>query len=86
MFMAKAENAYANPVRYIKNPLMSGYISEENSLLISESAAITVSRLNRGRIISFNENPNFRAFWYGTNKLFVNAIFFGSMINGTTAE
>ena len=23
------------------------------------------------------DNPNFRAFWYGTDRLFTNAVFFG---------
>jgi hypothetical protein len=33
-----------------------------------------------GKVIVMTDNPNFRAFWYGTNKLFLNAIFFGSTI------
>jgi hypothetical protein len=32
------------------------------------------------------DNPNFRAIWYGTNKLFLNAIFFGQVIEGGTAD
>jgi len=27
------------------------------------------------------DNPNFRGAWYGTNKLFFNALFFGSVID-----
>jgi hypothetical protein len=26
------------------------------------------------------ENPNFRAFWFGTNRLLLNAVFFGGII------
>jgi hypothetical protein len=26
------------------------------------------------------DNPNFRGYWYGGNKLFLNALFFGSVI------
>jgi hypothetical protein len=26
------------------------------------------------------ENPNFRAFWYGTNRLLLNALFFAPLI------
>jgi hypothetical protein len=26
-------------------------------------------------------NPNFRAFWFGTNKLFANSLFFGAVID-----
>ena len=32
------------------------------------------------------DNPNFRAFWYGTNRLFANAIFFGNTINKASME
>ena len=30
----------------------------------------------------FADNTNFRAFWYGTNKMFLNAIFYGDIIKG----
>ena len=33
-----------------------------------------------GRVVSMTDNPNFRAFWWGTNKLFLNALFFGNQI------
>ena len=36
--------------------------------------------LKKGRIIVFSEDPNFRAVWYGTNRLFMNALMFGQMI------
>jgi hypothetical protein len=29
----------------------------------------------------FADEPNFRGTWYGTNKLFLNALFYGSLIN-----
>ncbi|EJF10172.1 hypothetical protein [Pontibacter sp. BAB1700] len=32
------------------------------------------------------DNPNFRAFWFGTNKLFLNSIFFGQIISGGSAR
>jgi hypothetical protein len=31
------------------------------------------------------DDPNFRGFWYGTNKLFLNALFFGSVVEATPA-
>ena len=39
-----------------------------------------------GRVICMSDNPNFRAFWYGTNKLFANAIFFGNTISRGAME
>jgi len=31
-------------------------------------------------VILFADDPNFRGTWFGTNKLFLNALFFGSLI------
>ncbi len=36
-----------------------------------------VKRVGKGRVLIFTDNTNFRGFWYGTNKLLMNAIFFG---------
>jgi hypothetical protein len=47
---------------------------------------IRVASQGRGRIVGFADNPNFRAFWFGTNKLFMNSIFFGQVIDGGTAR
>jgi hypothetical protein len=39
-----------------------------------------------GRVIATNINPNFRAFWYGTNKIFANSIFFSGLIGKNAVE
>lgn len=80
-FMEIAENAYATPLRYTDEPLASGYISEENHELIGGTASIIVSSYGGGRVISFADNPAFRAFWFGTNKLLMNGVFFGKTIS-----
>jgi hypothetical protein len=84
--MKKAENPYATPSYYTDELLPSGYISEENMKKLSGTAAIVVIDMGRGRVISMIDNPNFRAFWYGTNKLFMNAIFFGQTIAGSSGN
>ena len=85
-FISPPENPYAKPLVFGNNPLKSGYISEENYERIKNSAGIVTSGYGRGTIISFAFNPNFRAFWYGTNKLFLNAIFFGETISGSSTQ
>lgn len=82
MFMKKAKNPYATPLYYTDDPLASGYISGKNLDQLSGTASIVVSDFGRGTVISMIDNPNFRAFWYGTNKLFMNAVFFGQTIDG----
>jgi hypothetical protein len=34
----------------------------------------------QGRAILMLDDPNFLGYWYGTNKLFFNALFFGSLV------
>ncbi|HSL87363.1 MAG TPA: hypothetical protein VK861_10550, partial [Bacteroidales bacterium] len=70
-------NIYSNPVRYTENPLLSGYCTKENIERISKSA---FASLHGDGIISIYDNTNFRAIWYGTNKIFMNAVFFGRII------
>ncbi len=77
LFMKADKKSYNNPIQYTDNPLLSGYISKENAKIIKNTVPFKVQRLGRGRVIVFTDNTNFRAFWYGTNKLLMNAIFFG---------
>ena len=79
-----SSNSYAQPIHFKNNALLSGYSSTSNHRYISNSAAAIVSTAGRGRVISFVDNTNFRGFWYGTHKLFANAIFFAPTIDRST--
>ena len=76
IFIKPDKNSYNNPIQYTQNPLLSGYISEENLELIKGTVPFKVEQHGEGKIIGFTDNTNFRAFWYGTNKLLMNALFF----------
>jgi glutamine amidotransferase-like uncharacterized protein len=76
-FFELSEGPSANVGRYSNNPLVSGYISEEKEAEIKNSASIIARRQGQGHIVLFADNPSFRAFWYGTDGLLLNAIFFG---------
>jgi len=45
-----------------------------------------VQTVGRGRVIHMADNPNFRAFWLGSMRLFTNAIFFGKIIDPASAR
>ena len=77
LFIKADKNSYNNPIQYTSNPLLSGYISKENSKVIKNTVPFKVQRFGKGRVIFFTDNTNFRAFWFGTNKLLMNAVFFG---------
>ena len=77
VFIKADKKSYNNPIQYTNNPLLSGYISKENMKELKNTVPFKVQRLGKGKVIVFTDNTNFRAFWYGTNKLMMNAIFFG---------
>jgi len=81
IFLAPSKSPYATVAKYTKEPHIDGYISSENyEELLKPSASLIVSKLGSGRVVLFADNPNFRGSWYGTNRLFLNAIFLGSEI------
>jgi hypothetical protein len=77
IFLEPSREPGANVALYTGNPLLSGHISDANLELIRSGAAIVARRAGSGRVVLFADNPNFRAFWYGTNGLFMNAVMFG---------
>ncbi len=81
VFLKPSSNKFSTVASYSQEPHIDGYISDENMNLLKKSASIIVSKIGQGRVVLFADNPNFRGAWYGTNKLFMNAIFFGSLIN-----
>lgn len=76
LFVKPDKQSYNNPIQYTKNPLLSGYISKPNLDSLALSVAYQMQRLKRGKVVAFTDNTNLRAFWFGTNKLMMNAIFF----------
>ena len=77
LFIKADKNSYNNPIQYTAKPLLSGYISKENAKVIPNTVPFKAQGLGRGTVLVFTDNTNFRAFWFGTNKLLMNAIFFG---------
>ena len=76
IFINPDKNSYNNPIQYTKDLLLSGYVSDKNLDSISKTVPLKIGKIGSGKIIAFTDNTNFRAFWYGTNKLLMNAVFF----------
>ncbi|MEM9401479.1 MAG: M14 family zinc carboxypeptidase [Pseudomonadota bacterium] len=72
------ENPYGVVIRYTDSPLLSGYASDDNVAEIAGTPALVAQRRGRGAVILFADNPNFRGYWYGTNRLFLNSLFFST--------
>jgi hypothetical protein len=85
VFIKIPANSFAVPFRYGKDPLSSGYVTQQNQEAVKQSAAVLVQASGSGRIICIADNPNFRAYWLGGTKLFLNALFFGRLIEAGSA-
>lgn len=71
------DNPYATVARYVaEEPVLSGYASERRQTEIAGSPMLIAERSGRGSVILFADNPNFRAIFLGTQKLFMNSLFF----------
>lgn len=86
IYIQKATGSYSNPLVYGNAPLLSGYITKSNLDKLKNSSVLGTSALGRGRVIGFTENMAFRAFWFGTNKMLMNAIFLGPMISAEASR
>ncbi|MEL6672708.1 MAG: zinc carboxypeptidase, partial [Bacteroidota bacterium] len=80
VFLKPSKNPYSTVAQYTAAPHLDGYVAQANLDSLKNSAAVLVSSVGQGRAIMFAFNPNFRGSWWGTNKLFFNAIFFGSRV------
>ncbi len=74
-------NPFSTPVQLTDEPHLSGYISDRNLERIRGSASVVADGIGGGTVVLLIDNPNFRGYWYGTNRLFLNALFFGPHIS-----
>ena len=56
---------------------LSGHVWEESLERLSGGVFIYEERVGDGRVIAFAEDPNFRGYWRGANRLFLNAVVLG---------
>jgi hypothetical protein len=80
IFLEPAKSPFNTVIKYTASPLLSGYIHATNLEKIKNSTSLQMSPVGQGRAILFVDDPAFRGYWYGTNKLFFNAIFFGGLM------
>ena len=80
VWLSPSKNEYSSVVRYSKDALIDGFMTEKNKEKLEKSVSLVVSKVGRGIAILFADNPNFRGSWYGTNRLFLNAIFLRNKI------
>lgn len=76
-----SKNSYATVAQYLSSPLLAGYVSDENLEKLRQAPAVIAEDHGRGVVVRIADDPNFRAYWYGTNRLLLNAVFFGPTLS-----
>ena len=58
-------------------------MGKERLEAIKGQAAVIAEKLGEGLVVKFANTPLFRGFWRGTEKLFINALYFGQVVKKT---
>jgi hypothetical protein len=72
----KDSDPYVSPLHYTAQPLLSGFLSAANRKLLANTPAVFVKPCKSGRVIVFADDLNFRSYFFGTSKIFLNALFY----------
>jgi hypothetical protein len=79
-FFQKSASPYNTVAQYTSDPVVGGYVHSTTLNKLKNGPSILVGGEGAGRVILFGDEPNFRGTWYSTNKLFLNALFYGGLI------
>lgn len=83
--LADGGNPFEDALVYTDEPLLSGYCSARNADRIAGTAAASARRMGGGTVIRLADDPCFRGYWRGAERLLANALFFGTAIKSTRA-
>ncbi len=87
LVLGTPSNPYATVARYdLESPLVAGYASARREREIAGSPMLIAERRGKGSVVLFADDPNFRGVFYGTNRLFMNAIFFSRAFAAPRSE
>lgn len=75
------KSSYGTVAKYSSSPLINGYVSKENASKIKNTSAIDYINVGTGTVVLFSDNPNFRATWIETSRLFLNTVLFGNHLS-----
>ena len=76
-----SRNPFSTVVRVDEKPRVNGYLSESNRNRVAGAAWLLVSPQGQGNVVLFADDPAHRKYWHGTERLLLNAIFFGNQLN-----
>jgi hypothetical protein len=79
------DNPYVQAGTYAEDPLVAGFLSPRNRERLSGGPALVATRHGAGLVVRMADDYLFRGYWQGTERLFANALFFGSLVERTPA-
>lgn len=80
VYLAAVKSPHATPAVYAAEPLLAGYVSVANQKRLAGGAAVVAQPVGAGLVVAMPDDPNSRGFWYGGNRVFLNAIFYGRTV------
>lgn len=81
--LSTGHNAYTTVVRLDTAEPLAGYASDYVKEALQQAPLIVADKVGKGQVIKLAFNPNFRAFWQGTEQLYINALLNGHLIGAT---
>ncbi|NQD36932.1 hypothetical protein HPT27_07825 [Permianibacter sp. IMCC34836] len=75
------KSPYATAAQFTDAPVLAGFVSEDNVKRLAGSAALAAEKVGNGTIVLATTSLAFRASWFGSSKLLMNAIFFAPIID-----
>ena len=82
--LKSGNNAYSNVVRLGTLEPLAGYASDYAREKLVDQALVVASKVGRGQVVKLAFNANFRAFWYGTELLYANALVNSQLLNANS--
>ena len=80
MVFKPANEDFVTVATYTESPLVAGYSSQTNVERIKNTPAILAQGYGRGSIIMFSDNPNFRGYWLGSMRPYINSLYFNKAL------
>ncbi len=76
IYPLKSDLSQNIPAYYTEDPVVTGFIKPEMRDKLKGIPAL----ITTGKAIYIVDNPNFRSYWFGTSRIFMNAVFFRELI------
>ncbi|WP_051252600.1 M14 family zinc carboxypeptidase [Ferrimonas kyonanensis] len=67
--------------RYAERPLLSGFMAPEYQSSVGGQASAVVARKDKGAVVLLADNPLFRNFWLGSERLVANSLYLVPALN-----